>query len=314
MNKAIRIGSRKSRLALVQANLVKNLIDAIPGYSSVIITMDTKGDMILDRSLPAIGDKGLFTRELEEQLLAGQIDLAVHSLKDLPTSVPSGLVIGAITRREDARDVFLSTRYDSFHALPRNARIATGSLRRRAQLLRMRPDITIEDLRGNVPTRIDKLSRENYDGIILAAAGLLRLGLEDSISAFFDVDEMIPAAGQGALGIETREDATDLQPILERLHDTITARETSAERSILHQLDGSCQVPIGVSVRIGDSKIRIAVFVANLDGSIFLIERREGAVSEIASLSTQVVASLLSQGAADVIRALRISREERDRT
>lgn len=305
MNKIIRIGSRKSRLALVQSTMVKHLIDGIPGYASEIVTMDTKGDMILDRSLPAIGDKGLFTRELEEQLLAGHIDIAVHSLKDLPTALPDGLELGAITEREDPRDVFLSTRYDSFHSLPRNARIATGSLRRRAQLHRMRPDLTIEDLRGNVPTRIQKLTRENYDGIILAAAGVRRLGLEESISAYFDFEEMIPAAGQGALGIETRENAVECSPVLERLHHARTALETNAERSILHRLDGSCQVPIGVSAAANEERISLAAFVADVDGSRFLLDRREGAIAEIDSLTDQVVAALLDQGAADIIRPLR---------
>lgn len=310
MSKVIRIGSRKSRLALVQSNLVKDMIDATPGYSSEIITMDTKGDTILDRPLPAIGDKGLFTRELEEQLLEGRIDIAVHSLKDLPTDLPVGLEIGAITRREDVRDAFLSTRYDSLYSLPYNARIATGSMRRRAQILRLRPDLIIEDLRGNVPTRIDKLSRNDYDGIILAAAGVLRLGLGESISAFFDIQEMIPAAGQGALGIESRKDALEIKPVLERLHDPMSALETGAERFILHNLSGSCQVPIGVSVTADGENARIAAFVASPDGSRFLHKRLDGSVASIESLAAQVVASLHSQGANDLIRDLRDSSGE----
>ena len=307
MNRIIRIGSRKSKLALIQSTMVKELIDVLPGYSSEIVTVDTTGDRILDRSLPAIGDKGLFTRELEEQLLDGRVDLAVHSLKDLPTSLPPGLRLGAVTRREDVRDVFISTRYDSFHDLPEDARIATGSLRRRSQLQRMRPDIAIEDLRGNVPTRIEKLTRHGYDGIILAAAGVKRLKLEHVIRAYFDIEEMIPAAGQGALGIEVRDDARDLDPVLQRLHDPDSALETRAERTILHRLQGSCQVPIGVSARLSGEHIRMAAFVSSFDGSRFIEERRDGAASSADDLISDLLNALLSRGAADLIRDLRDS-------
>ncbi|MBI4720651.1 MAG: hydroxymethylbilane synthase, partial [Chitinivibrionia bacterium] len=264
MSRLIRIGSRKSKLALIQSEEVKTAVERDERFRCEVLGTDTKGDAVLDRPLPAIGDKGLFTRELEQALLDGSIDIAVHSLKDLPTTLPEGLRLGAVTVREDPRDAFLSPRFKSLRDVPQSGCVATGSARRSAQVRKIRPDIVIRDLRGNVPTRIQKMSAHGYDGIILAAAGIKRLDLEETISSYFDTEDMIPAAGQGALGIEVRSGAPDMEPVLAILNDPRSAAETSAERTVLHMLRGGCHVPMGINALTDGRTIRIVAFVSDM--------------------------------------------------
>jgi hydroxymethylbilane synthase len=302
MAEVIRIGSRRSKLALVQSEYVRRLVESRSDRKCEIVTLDTKGDKILDRSLPAIGDKGLFTKELEEKLLDGSIDMAVHSLKDLPTDLPGGLALGAVPAREDPRDALVADAPGpTLESFPVGARIATGSLRRRVQIMKKRPDIIIEDLRGNVPTRISRLKERNLDGIILAVAGLKRLGLESNISQVFATDYMIPAAGQGALGIEVRGDDEEIGAILERLDDPRARLETQAERSILNGLGGSCQVPIGINARIEGDGITIAAFVSDLEAELFIEETLSGPVAESEELAAEITRRLVDRGALRII-------------
>jgi hydroxymethylbilane synthase len=309
MSRLIRIGSRKSKLALIQSEAVKSMIERDARFSCEIHATDTKGDTIVDRALPAIGDKGLFTRELEERLLDGRIDLAVHSLKDLPTTLPEGLRLGAVTRREDPRDVLISTRFRTLSDIPERGCIATGSARRKAQALTARPDLIIRDLRGNVPTRIEKMTLEGYDGIILAAAGIKRLHLEETIASFFDPEVMVPAPGQGALGIEVRTDAPHLEPVLALLNDMQSAAETAAERSVLHMLGGACQVPIGINARLGGGEMQIMAFVSDPSGTRFIRERVHGAVRESQRIALRLFALLADKGARDLIASMKDDRE-----
>ncbi len=288
-------------MALTQSRMIKSMIEAGGKYSCEIIKLETKGDKILNRSLPEIGDKGLFTKELEDNLLGGSIDLAVHSLKDLPTELPAGLTLGAVPRREDERDVFISSKHSSFAEVPSGGIIASGSLRRRVQLKRKRPDIVLEDLRGNVPTRIEKMKSRGFDGIILASAGLKRLGLEKIITQVFDPSFMVPAAGQGALGIEIREDDERMNQIMERLNDETSSIETGAERIILSALGGSCQIPIGITARAYNGKLSILAFVSDLNAQTFIESRAEGPVKDADITSSKIIDELMKQGAMEIV-------------
>ncbi|WP_296918945.1 hydroxymethylbilane synthase, partial [uncultured Megasphaera sp.] len=256
MKRKLTIGTRKSALALWQAEYIKK---ALEGYDpELTVTLEhivTKGDKILDVPLARIGGKGLFTTELESRLLAGTIDLAVHSLKDLPADLPDGLCLAAVTARSHVHDAFVSNRYAALDALPQGACVGTSSLRRRAQLLARRPDLTVRDLRGNVDTRLKKLDDGEYDAIILAEAGLTRLGLTDRITQLLPTDTMIPAVGQGALAIETRADDDDLKQALSFLCDEETTAATTAERTFLAAINGSCQVPVGVYGKAKDGQL-----------------------------------------------------------
>jgi hydroxymethylbilane synthase len=304
MSDAIRIGSRKSRLAMWQSAHVAGLIDAASARRCDIVPVITRGDVTVDRSLPEIGGKGLFTEELEQRLLAGMIDLAVHSLKDLPTDLPEGLTLGAVTRREDPRDVLVS-RAGGFDELPAGARVGTGSLRRRAQLLRRRPDLTVLDIRGNVPTRLDKLDRGDYDAIVLAAAGLNRLGLSNRVTRPFEPDDMVPAPGQGALGVECRADDADTLRLLESLHDENTAVACSVERRVLDRLGGGCNTPVGVHAACDGAALSVVAVVADRDGARFVRESAEGTASSWEPLADGVVARLVERGAGEIIESSR---------
>jgi hydroxymethylbilane synthase len=305
MTKTIRIGSRKSRLALAQSDFIRRSIEVDSRFRCEIIELDTRGDKILDRSLPSIGGKGLFTQELEERLIDGSIDLAVHSLKDLPTDLPEPLILGAVSAREDPRDAFLSRGGVPFSKLPAGARLATGSLRRRAQLLRRRPDLDISDLRGNVPTRIQKLENGNLDGIVLAHAGLLRLGLEPRVTELFEVDEMVPAPGQGALGIEVRAERGDLKDALRIVHDDRSALATEAERGILGGLGGGCNIPLGVHAVVDGRAMTVFVFLATPDGERAIRDSMSAPVGKREALISGLTARLLSNGARAIIESIR---------
>jgi hydroxymethylbilane synthase len=257
MPAAVIIATRESRLALWQAEHVRDLLGQELGLRAELLGMTTRGDQILDRSLSKVGGKGLFVKELETALESGAAHLAVHSLKDVPMDLPEGFVLSAVLVREDPRDAFVSNLYANFQALPEGACVGTSSLRRISQLLALRPDLRIEPLRGNLDTRLRKLDEGHYDAIVLAAAGLKRLGLGERIRAVFEVDEMLPAAGQGALGIELRADALDLAAALSKLVDKPTWLATHAERAVSRTLGGSCSVPLAAHARLQGSELEL---------------------------------------------------------
>lgn len=260
----LRIGTRSSALAMAQAELVQSLL-AARGVAAELVTYTTVGDRILDRPLAAIGEKGLFTKELEDDLLAGRTDCAVHSLKDLPTEMPHGLALGALLEREDPRDALVlphGTPAEGLSSIATGARVGTSSLRRRAQLKAVRPDLDVVDLRGNVGTRLRKIDDGVVDAAILAAAGLHRLGLKDRISAYLDAPQWLSAAGQGAIAVQVRQDDATIGPVIAQLNHADTWTAVTAERTFLAALEGGCQVPIGALAAGG----RLHGFVAGLDG------------------------------------------------
>jgi hydroxymethylbilane synthase len=289
----LRIGSRGSQLALWQANHISALLRE-RGHDIEIQIIKTTGDKITDVALAKVGTKGMFTKEIEEALAAGQVDLAVHSLKDLPTEVPPGFEIAAITQRENPRDVLISRKYATIDELPQGARVGTSSLRRQAQLKARRPDLAIHPLRGNVDTRLRKLEAGDYDAIILAAAGVNRLGLTALVRQVISADIMCPAAGQGALGIEIRKGDDATRRHLSFLDDNSARQTTIAERALLNKLGGGCQVPIGAFAELRDGHIHLEGVVAHPDGTLVLRESRDGDDPE--RLGNQVGEKLLSRG------------------
>jgi hydroxymethylbilane synthase len=271
----LRIGSRGSQLALWQANRVKALLET-RGHSVQIEIIKTTGDKITDVALAQVGTKGMFTKEIEEALAENRIDLAVHSLKDLPTELPQGFEIAAIPAREDARDAFCSQKYHSIDELPNRARVGTSSLRRQAQLKALRPDLQVHPLRGNVDTRLRKLEAGEYDAVILAAAGLNRLGKSESIQQLLAADLMCPAAGQGALAIEIRKGDSDTRRRVAFLDDDAARATTSCERVLLNTMGGGCQVPIGAFAQVRNRRLFLDAIVARPDGAKVLRESGEG--------------------------------------
>ncbi len=299
------IGTRSSKLALWQADYVAaRLREAYPGLTVEKRLMTTKGDKILDAPLAKIGGKGLFTKELEQAMLAGEIDLAVHSLKDMPTEVPEGLAIAAITKRADPGDAFVSNRYASLAALPAGAAIGTSSLRRRAQLLHARPDLTIRDLRGNVNTRLAKLDAGEYDAAVLAVAGLKRLGFAARIREVLPQSLLLPAVGQGALAIETRAADAAVRERVAFLADAGTTACAHAERAFLARVEGGCQVPVGVYAQPAAAGIAVEAVIASLDGARLYRDRVEGAAADAAALGTELADRLLAAGGLDVLHEL----------
>lgn len=265
--KEIVIGTRSSKLALWQANFVKDAL--IKKYPDIKVTLKktmTKGDKILDAPLAKIGGKGLFTKEIEEAIKSGEVHFAVHSLKDMPTELPQGLRISAITKRMDFGDAFVSDKHQNLQELPKNAKVGTSSLRRRAQLLHIRDDLQILNLRGNVETRLKKMADENFDAVILAVAGLKRLGYEERIREVISTEIMIPAVGQGALAIETRKDDDEINNLIAFLNDNETKIATTAERAFLARVKGGCQVPVGVYGEICEDALKLTGVIASLDG------------------------------------------------
>jgi hydroxymethylbilane synthase len=271
----LRIGSRGSQLALWQANHINTLLRE-RGHQVELEIIKTTGDKIVDVALAKVGTKGMFTKEIEEALAEGRVDLAVHSLKDLPTELAPGFEIAAITRRENPRDVFCSRKYASIEDLPQNARVGTSSLRRQAQLKALRPDLAIHPLRGNVDTRLRKLEAGEYDAIILAAAGLNRLGKTELVRQIIPAEIMCPAAGQGALGIEIRAGDSVTRQHLAFLDDAAARATTTCERALLNKLGGGCQVPIGASAEMRNGRLHLEGIVAHPDGSKVLREARAG--------------------------------------
>lgn len=295
---ALRIGSRGSQLALWQANYVSSLLRE-RGHAVEIEIIKTTGDKITDVALAKVGTKGMFTKEIEEALAEGRVDLAVHSLKDLPTELPQGFELAAITKREHPNDVLLSVRHPSLKQLPTGARVGTSSLRRQAQLKAMRPDLDVQPLRGNVDTRIRKLEEGEYDGIILAAAGLNRLGRTELIREVIPTAVMCPAAGQGALGIEIRAGDKDMHNALAFLDDAAARSTTTCERALLNSLGGGCQVPIGAFAEMDGSTLKLQAVVASPDGSRLLREAARGGHPE--QLGSAVGRTLLKRGAQEIL-------------
>jgi hydroxymethylbilane synthase len=304
----LRIGSRGSQLALWQANHIAALLCA-RGYEIEIEIIHTTGDKITDVPLAMVGakgglGKGIFTKEIEEALAAGRVDLAVHSLKDLPTELPPGFEIAAITERQDPRDAFCSRLYSKIEDLPKNARVGTSSLRRQAQLKAIRRDLDIHPLRGNVDTRLRKLEQGEYDAIILASAGLKRLGKTELIKQIIPADVMCPAAGQGALGIEIRAGDATTREHLVFLDDPAARAATTCERALLDRLGGGCQVPIGALAEMRNGKLHLEAIVAEPDGSKLLRESRDGSLDRPERLGNDVGEALLSRGADEILEAV----------
>ena len=289
----LRIGSRGSQLALWQARHISDLLRA-QGHDVELEIIKTTGDKILDVALSKVGTKGMFTKEIEEALAAGRVDLAVHSLKDLPTELSPGFEIAAITKRENSQDVFCSSKYSNINDLPGGARVGTSSLRRQAQLKGLRRDLQVYPLRGNVDTRLRKLSEGEYDAIILAAAGLNRLGKTDLVKQVIPKDVMCPAAGQGALAIEIRAGDSATGKHLGFLDDADARASTTCERALLNKLGGGCQVPIGAAAEVRGGRLHLDAIVANPDGSKILRESGEGDDPE--KLGSEVGERLLRRG------------------
>ena len=305
MKAVLKIGTRQSLLALWQSNhIAACLRKQYPDCEVVLKKIVTKGDRILDVPLAQIGGKGLFTKEIEEDLLSGEVDLAVHSLKDMPTVLPEGLCLTAITERANVGDAFVSNKYNSFAELPLGAVVGTSSLRRKAQLLAARPDLTIRDLRGNVDTRLRKLDEDLYDAIILAAAGLERLGHGDRIKAVIPSSVCLPAVGQGALAIECRTNDAEVRQMLDFLNDAPTVYATNAERAFLGLLEGGCQVPIGVHADVEGDKIKIEAIIAALDGSTVLRDTVEGPASDAVALGQALGRKMLANGGQEILAAI----------
>jgi hydroxymethylbilane synthase len=291
----LRLGTRGSPLALAQAHMVRQALATAHGFDPEQIATEvirTSGDRIQDRPLADVGGKGLFAKEIEEALAAGTIDLAVHSSKDMPTVLPPGLVLSAFMEREDPRDVFISRKAKSIAELPRGATVGTASLRRQAMVKRKRPDLTIVPLRGNVETRLRKLDEGVADATLLALAGLKRLGLADAVTAILDVNEFLPAVGQGAIGIETRADDARTRELLSAINHADTLSALAAERAFLAVLDGSCRTPIGGHATISGGRLRFRGMVVKPDGSQAFEATREGDVRDAENLGADAGAEL----------------------
>lgn len=302
--KKLVIATRGSKLALWQSEHIKAVLEEQnPGLEVALKIVVTSGDKILDVPLAKIGGKGLFLKEIEETMLHGDAHMAVHSLKDVPTQMPEGLVLAAITAREDVRDAMLSEKYSSIDALPQGAVVGTSSLRRRMQILALRPDLTIKDLRGNVDTRIRKLKEGEYDAIILASAGINRLGLLDSVEYVYPIalDEMIPAMGQGALGIESVSDSEVLE-IARRLNDEHSRIETTVERDFVDTLQGGCQVPLGINATVLENgRVHTRATLGLPDGTETLSEEAEIAPEAYETFGREFAETFIAKGARELL-------------
>ncbi|HAQ50264.1 MAG TPA: hydroxymethylbilane synthase [Gammaproteobacteria bacterium] len=303
--RTLKIATRKSPLALWQAQFVQQWLEAqYPEITVELVKMTTQGDHILDVPLAKVGGKGLFVKELEQGLLAGQADMAVHSMKDVPMELPAGLHLPVVCTREDPRDAFVSSNFDTLAALPAGAVVGTSSLRRECQLRHQRPDLVIKPLRGNVNTRLAKLDKGEFDAIILAAAGLKRLGFEQRIKAIIAPEDSLPAVGQGAVGIETRVDDTELNQLLAPLRCPRTWIVVRAERAMNRRLAGGCQVPIGGFALIDGDEVWLRGLVGHPDGSQVLYADARAQVEDAEALGEVVAERLLSQGADEILTAV----------
>jgi hydroxymethylbilane synthase len=299
------IGTRGSKLALWQSNYIKGRLEEITGLPVELMIIKTTGDKILDVPLAKVGGKGLFTKEIEVELLAGTVDLAVHSMKDVPTELPEGCIMAATPERVDPRDVMVSGARNELDSLPRGARLGTSSLRRRSQVLALRPDLEIVDVRGNLDTRMRKAEEGEVDAVILASAGITRMGWADRITHYIEPAQMVPAVGQGAIGIEIRNDDPFMAEVCEQLSHDETFTCVTAERVVMRQLEGGCQVPIGAYARIEGDVLVMDAIVGSVDGTTILRHRLEGLPAEPAMLGMRMVDALLGMGAAEILTEIR---------
>ena len=305
MKKNIIIGTRSSKLALWQAeHIAACLKKQYPDLTVELKHVMTTGDKILDTPLAKIGGKGLFTKELETEMLAGDIDFAVHSLKDMPTQIPEGLCLAVITKRFDSGDALVSPKYKTLNALPQGAKVGTSSLRRKAQLLHVRPDLDICDLRGNVNTRLKKLETENFAAIVLAAAGLKRLGLADLITDIILPEICLPAVGQGALAIEARANDGEILEILAFLNDAESVQNSTAERAFLAAVEGGCQVPVGVYAETKENQLHVEAVIASVDGKRLLRDSITGSGVDADKLGSALAKRLLDAGGRQIMQEL----------
>lgn len=301
----ITIATRKSPLAMWQAEHVKaRLEQAHPGINVILLGMSTQGDKILDTPLAKIGGKGLFVKELEQGMLDGKADIAVHSMKDVPVAFPEGLHLPVIMQREDPRDAFVSNKFESIDDLPEGAVVGTSSLRRQCQISNHRPDLEIRPLRGNVNTRLAKLDNGDYDAVILAGAGLIRLDFESRIRNLIPVEFSLPAIGQGAIGIECRTSDEQINQLLKPLHHDVTATCVLAERAMNNRLEGGCQVPIGGHAVLDDDALYLRGLVGSVDGKDIIRAELSGAIKDSEAIGTQVAETLLENGADKILKAL----------
>lgn len=306
MTAPLRIATRQSRLALWQAeHVAARLREAHPGLPVTLVPMTTQGDRILDRALAEVGGKGLFIKELELAIAEGRADIAVHSMKDVPSDLPPGMTLAAMLPRADPRDAFVSVRHASFASLPNGARVGTSSLRRQSQLKHARPDLELITLRGNVDTRLRKLDEGQYDAIILAAAGLIRLGLDGRITHFFDASQSVPAVGQGVVGIECRSDDLRSIRLTSALNDLDAWRACTAERAFAQRLQGSCQSPIAGFAEIRGDELQLVGVVASPDGREFYRAAHSGRSTDGAAIGLALAERLLAAGAQQLLDALR---------
>lgn len=306
MRKKITIGTRSSKLALWQAEYIADCLHRqYPDLTVELMHITTKGDKILDVPLAKIGGKGLFTKELETAMLEGKIDLAVHSLKDMPTTLPEGLALTAITKRFDCGDALVSPMYKTLENLPQGAKVGTSSLRRRAQLLHARPDLDIRSLRGNVNTRLRKLDEEHFDAIVLAVAGLKRLGFGDKITQVISPQICLPAVGQGALAIETRAADSEIRQMLAFLHDDKTSDAAVAERAFLANVEGGCQVPVGVYAQVDkNNNLTVEAVIGSIDGKTLIRDSLSGKRKDADKLGRNLAETILQNGGLAIMQSL----------
>ncbi len=302
----LRIGTRKSQLALWQANFVKQKLIAVHGeviddFEVELVEIVSEGDRTLDIPLAQVGGKGLFLKELEMAILANEIDLAVHSMKDVTVSLPDGLEITSVMAREDPRDVFVSNKFDSLGDLPTGSRVGTCSLRRQCQILSLYPQLELTNLRGNVNTRLSKLDEGQFAGIILAAAGLKRLGMEQRITEYLNPSHCLPAVGQGVIGIETRSDDVQTKQLVMPLNDEISSIQVCAERAANQRLGGGCHVPVALYSELNQDELRLRALVGEIDGSKILRSDKTGSIKAPADLGMAVAEDLLAQGAKAIL-------------
>ncbi|MGB1298458.1 MAG: hydroxymethylbilane synthase [Psychrobium sp.] len=299
----VRIATRQSPLALWQAEFVKAQLEHFhPNIKVELVTMVTKGDKILDTPLAKVGGKGLFVKELETAMLEGRADIAVHSMKDVPVEFPEGLGLEVICEREDPRDAFVSNKYKNLDELPQGSVVGTSSLRRQCQIRAARPDLIIRDLRGNVGTRLGKLDAGEYDAIILAAAGLIRLEMPERIASLIEPEQCLPAVGQGAVGIECRLDDERIKELLAPLEHTETRQRVLAERALNKRLEGGCQVPIGSYCVIDGDNFWLRALVGNPDGSVMLTEEARGTLADAEQTAVDMADKLLNRGGREILQ------------
>lgn len=302
MKRKIKIGTRGSQLALWQANHIKSILEEkYPDYSFELVKIKTQGDKILDVALSKVGGKGLFVKELEDALLDGKVDFAVHSMKDVPVILPDGLHLTAITKREDPRDCFISKNYNNLSDLPKGAKVGTSSLRRQCQILNLRSDLKVEVLRGNVETRIRKMTEGIFDAVILAYAGVKRLNLIEYVKDVISEDFSLPAIGQGALGIECRVNDDEVNNLLSILNDEDSSVCVRAERAFLRVLEGGCQVPIGAYGKIIDNKLVLKGLVGTLDGKTIIKETVSGEKTDAEALGEALAETILNRGGRKIL-------------